>query len=241
MARFGVVSGLPPWLPWPGRAACQLARLRQLSLNFRPADLPAVARDAWYVDDYRQPLPAEPPGAPISGGSFGIAVRLLDDYEFADPKRVRAFYQADGDLLGRAMLLEIRYLVVRLRVGVRIDEVFDERREIEGRAAQVWGWAYRTLDGHLERGQLDYEVWKWLDTGEVEFRIHAVSQMAEIRNPIVRWGFGAVGRREQVGFARCCGQRMDRLVRAVLAHGDGAKPRPARTGRLRISPSLEDG
>jgi uncharacterized protein (UPF0548 family) len=241
MAEIKVFSDLPPWLPWPGRAARQLATLHGLSLNFRPADLPAVARDAWYVDDYRHPLPAEPPGTPVSGGSFGIAVRLLGDYEFADPKRVRVFYRADVDLLGRTMLLELRYVVVRLRVGVRIDEVFDERREVDGRAAQVRGWAYRTLEGHLERGQLDYEVWKWLDTGEVEFRIHAVSQVAEIRNPIWRWGFGAVGRGEQVGFARCCGERMDRLVRAVLANGEEAKPRPARTGPLRISPSLDDG
>jgi uncharacterized protein (UPF0548 family) len=67
---------------------------------------------------------------------------------------------------------------------------------------RVWGWYYRTLRGHLERGQMSYEVWKWLDTGAVEFRIAAVSQRAPVRNPLVRVGFALLGRREQLKFYR---------------------------------------
>ncbi len=226
----------PPWLAWRGRVQAQLQRLHDLKLNFAPADLPAVARDAWHVDDHRRTLPPEPPGDPVRHGSFEIAKLLLCDYEFADPGRIRAYYRADAPLEGRDMLLEIRYLILRVRVGVRIGAVFDEVREIAGRSARVWGWAYRTLEGHLERGQMDYQIWKWLDTGEVEYRIHAVSQMAEIRNPILSLGFRLVGRREQVQFARRCTERMDRLVNASLS-GAHTEPRPRNAAGILVSPT----
>ena len=79
---------------------------------------------------------------------------------------------------------------------------------------RIKGWAYQTLEGHLERGQMDYQVWKWLDSGRVQFRIHAISQLAEIDDPFLRLGFRLVGRREQVAFARRCGELMEQLVRA---------------------------
>ena len=41
-----------------------------------------------------------------------------------------------------------------------------EPRAATGRPVRIWGWSYRTLQGHLEMGQMDYEVWKWLDDGE---------------------------------------------------------------------------
>jgi hypothetical protein len=59
---------------------------------------------------------------------------------------------------------------------------------------------------------MDYQVWKWLDTGDVEFRIHVVSRPAQIPNPIIRWGFRLLGRREQVRFARRACERMARLL-----------------------------
>jgi hypothetical protein len=62
-------------------------------------------------------------------------------------------------------------------------------------------------------GQMDYEVWKWLDTGAVAFRIHVVSKASRIGNPIIRLGFRIFGRREQVRFARRACQRMACLVR----------------------------
>jgi hypothetical protein len=65
-------------------------------------------------------------------------------------------------------------------------------------------------------GQIDYEVWKWLDTGEVEFRISAFSRAAHIPNPIVRLGFRVFGRREQVRFARRACERMASLTAAAL-------------------------
>jgi uncharacterized protein (UPF0548 family) len=203
----------PPWLSW-GDPAAQLDRIHSLQVNFAAEQLPAARDGAWHVDDYCRPLPAEPRGEPTPDGSFALAKELLRDYEFADPRRIRAYYRADAPLQGRDMLLEIRYLGLRMRVGVRVGVVFDEVRDVDGRRAHIWGWAYRTLDGHLERGQMDYQVWKWLDSGKVEFRIHAVAQVAKTRRPLLNLGFRLVGRRQQVRFARRCAERMERLVAA---------------------------
>ena len=97
---------------------------------------------------------------------------------------MRAYYDPDAPLQGREMLLELRALnLLSVFVGVRVVHVYDEVRERGGRDARVFGWAYRTLEGHVERGQMDWQVWKWLDTGEVQFRVHAVSRPASIANP----------------------------------------------------------
>jgi hypothetical protein len=65
-------------------------------------------------------------------------------------------------------------------------------------------------------GQMDYEVWKWLDNGEVEFRIHAVSKPAHIPNPMIRLGFRLFGRPIQARFAHRACQRMAQLTAATL-------------------------
>jgi len=216
----------------------ELDALRERDLNFDPARLPELARsDPWHVDDYRCELPTERPGPPSADGSFAVAKRLMRDYEFADPKVVTAFYEADRPLEGRDMLLRIHFGGLRFTVGVRVAAVVDELRRIEGREVTVWGWAYRTLEGHLERGQMGYEVWKWLDTGLVEFRIHAVSEIAEIANPIVRLGFRLFGRREQVKFARECGRRMVALTNESLRGGAAGEPRPEVVGAVAASPA----
>ena len=225
----------PPWLAWRGEVRAQLERIHDLKLNFDPAGLASVRRDAWHVDDYCRSLPPEPPGEPTPAGSFETAKGLLRDYEFADPKRIRAYYWADAPLEGRDMLLEIRYLALRVRVGVRIGVVFDEVKEIADRSVRVWGWAYRTLQGHLERGQMDYQVWKWLDTGDVEYRIHAVAQVAETHSPVLNLGFRLVGRRKQVLFARRCAERMERLV--SRRDGGPAEPSSRSASGIVVSPA----
>ena len=166
------------------------------------------------MDDYRQPLPAERPGPPEPGGPWERAQAVLRGYEFADPRLVRAFFRSGGPLEGRDMLLEARFWGLRFRLGVRVGRVIDETREVEGRDVRVWGWGYATLQGHLEMGHMDYEVLKWLDSGEVEFRVHVVSRPGRIRNPILRLGFRLFGRRPQVRFAESACERMALLVSA---------------------------
>jgi uncharacterized protein (UPF0548 family) len=136
----------------------------------------------------------------------------MRDYEFADPAIVRAVYRPDAPLEGRDMLLEARFWGLRFRFGVRVGGVIDETRSVDGRDVRVWGWSYATLQGHLETGEMDYEVWKWLDSGDVEFRIHVVSRPSRIGNPLIRLGFRLFGRREQVRFAKRACERMACLV-----------------------------
>jgi hypothetical protein len=207
------------------RARRALDALHAKPLNFDLARIDDfTATRGWRIDDYRQPLPPEAPGPPLRDGSWEAARRLMRDYEFADPEIVRAIYYDDRPLEQRDMLLELRFRGVRVHAGVRIGGTRDETTNIDGRPVRVWGWNYRTLQGHLEMGQMDYHVWKWLDSGEVEFRIHTVSRPAAIRNPLIRLGFHLFGRREQLRFARHACERMAQLVSAELS--------PARSSRV---------
>ena len=195
------------------RARRALDELHAKPLNFNREDRAGWTREAgWRIDDYCQPLPSEPPGAPQPDGTWARARALLRNYEFADPRIVRAVYHPGDPLEGRDMLLEVHFWGLRFRFGVRVSGVIDELRQVEGGDVQVWGWSYATLQGHLETGQMDYEVWKWLDSGAVEFRIHVVSRSSRIGNPLVRLGFRLFGRREQVRFAKRACARMACLV-----------------------------
>ena len=209
------------------RARRILDGLHERGLNFDVATRDRMTADrGWRVDHYREALRAEAPGPPAPGGTWEVARGLMRDYEFADPAIVLAVYHPDRDLRDRDMVLEARWHGLRFFLGVRVGGVADETRSVDGRSVRVWGWNYRTLQGHLEMGQMDFEVWKWTDTGEVEFRICAVSRSAPLRNPVVRLGLRLFGRREQVRFARRACERMARLTAAALDGGDvHAEPR----------------
>ncbi len=208
----------PPQSPIRDPAAERaLDELHDTGLNFDLGDRAQFAHaNGWKIDEYAQALPPEGPGPPEPDGSWEAARRLMREYQFADPSIVRAVYRPDRPLDERDMVLVASFHGLRFRLGVRVGGVTDETRTIEGRQARVWGWNYRTLRGHLEMGQMDYEVWKWLDTGEVEFRICAFSRPAQIANPVVRLGFRLVGRRKQLDFYRQVYRRMRRLTVAEL-------------------------
>lgn len=196
--------------------------------------------NGWHVDEYRQPLPAEPPGRPLPDGSWRAAQRLMRDYEFADPSLIRAIYYPDRPLEQRDMLLEGRFLGLRFYFGCRVGGVNDELRMVDARPVQVWGWNYRTLHGHLEMGQMDYEVWKWLDSGAVEFRIHVVSKPAHMPDPVIRLGFRLFGRAMQRRFARHACQRMARLTSDTLERRgprEVAEPASTGAGKLTVAPA----
>jgi uncharacterized protein (UPF0548 family) len=194
-----------------------LERLTKLPFNFdRSQPEERTPETGWSVDHRIQPLPAEPPGPPVPDGSWEIARRLMRGYEFVDPSIVRAYYDPKAPLEGRNMLLEIRFLGLRFRVGTRVTREFEEMRRHESRDALVWGWSYATLSGHLEQGEMAWEVRKWLDSGAVEFLITAYSRRARIGNPIVRFGFRIFGRREQLRFYDVTCRRMLRLTEEAL-------------------------
>ena len=211
------------------RARRALEALRDKGFNFDPDQRSDhyTTENGWKVDDYAQPLPPEPPGPPVPGGSFEVAQRLLRDYEFADPAIVRAVYAEDSPFETRDMLLEGRFYGLKFHFGVRVGGLVDDELAVDGHPVRRWGWNYRTLQGHLEAGQMDYEVRKWLDTGEVDFRIHAFSRPAHIPNPVIRLGFRVFGRWVQRRFARHACQRMARLTAARARVSAAAQDPPA--------------
>lgn len=215
------------------RAMRAYARLQDRRLNFDPATLAGAgeAGSPWTVDDHRAELPPERLGPPEPGGSWETARDLVRDYAFAPPPLIRAVYRPGDALEGRNMLLEGRFLGMGFMLGARVAAVVDGEREIDGRIARVWGWHYQTLEGHVERGQMDFEVAKWPHDGSVAFLIHAVSRPADIRNPVIRIGFRIFGRGLQLRFAREARARMVRLVRERL--GAPGEP-PGREGPLTV-------
>jgi uncharacterized protein (UPF0548 family) len=209
-------------LPAAGKLRAALESLPARDFNFDPdAAEPRTGDAGWRLDDFCQALPAEPPGPPVAGGSFEIATELLHGYLFADPGVVRAHYDPAEPREHRNMLLEIHFRGLRFLVGVRVLELYDRLEEREGRQVRIAGWSYGTLEGHFEAGKLDWQVWKWLDTGEVEFRTHAYSRRAPV-SLITRAGFGIFGRREQLSFMHGTRRRMAALTALRLAEAPGS-------------------
>jgi uncharacterized protein (UPF0548 family) len=179
----------------------------------------------WHVDEVIRELPNEPSGEPVEGGSWQAARRLMIDYQVADPDLVRATYRRDAPLAGRDMLLQVRFAgVFRFHVGVRIGSDYDETRTVDGRQVRVFGWDYSTLEGHFEMGRLHYEVWKWLDTGEVEFRLRAYSKMAASGPIVLRLGYRLLGRSRQLAFYRQAARRVAGLTVTQLELERDAAP-----------------
>lgn len=226
--RWRIPSRFPDFDFGSGDVEGRLASLHARPLNFRPETL---GGPGWDHDDYRQPLASEQPGPPEPDGSWEAAVALSRSYSFADPSLVEARYDPDLPLERREMLLILHALGARIYAGVRVNEAGHEERREDGREAQVSFWNYRTLEGHIEAGQRDFEVWKWLETGEVEFRTHAVSRPAEA-NPIVQLGFQLLGRHKQVEFGRRACRRMVLLTEAALRKPQGTPMASTFDGRL---------
>jgi len=197
------------------RARRELTALEHRAVTVDP-DLVATREGGWHVDDLARELPPEPPGPPAPGGSWETARLLMIDYQVADPAMVRATYRRGAPLAGRDMLLQIRFAGLRFYVGVRVGDDYDETRTVDGREARVFGWSYSTLQGHFEQGRMHYEVWKWLDSGTVEFRIHAFSRAADEGSWLLRTGFRLVGRTNQLDFYHRAMRQIARLTEARL-------------------------
>ena len=209
-----------------------VTELRERPVNYDEAQAPPFVLAGWHVDRRVVELGWEAPGEPEPDGLVVSAGALADSYEFSDPRILRAAFRYPGDLVGRDMLLEARFLLLRFLVGVRITARHDEMRDGE----RVVGWSYQTLRGHLEQGRLTYEVAKELATGRVEFRIIAHSRQAPIPNPVLRLGFLLFGRHTQLRFHRNALARLQVLVQAPPA-----RPCPGPDGLVRAPGGVEPG
>jgi uncharacterized protein (UPF0548 family) len=180
--------------------------------------------DPWHRDALSQELVGEAPGDPEPGGSWAVARRLMTEYRMADPAMVHARWRGEA-LLGREMELKLRFRrLLWVRAHVRVRRVWDEERD----GARVFGYEYETLPGHVESGVMDYEVYKWLADGRVEFRLHARSRPSGAGPWWARIGFRLVGRREQVRFYYRCCSRIAELVAAELGAPGAPGPPAAR-------------
>jgi uncharacterized protein (UPF0548 family) len=222
----------------PVDEAAALAGLRDRLVNYDPAHAPQDGRadGHWHVDSGDILLGREEPGPPAQRGIWDSGCLLVRQYEFAEPRILRAAYRPGDELLGRDMLLEGRFFGLRFYLGVRVTAVLDETREGDAGPERVWGWSYQTLQGHLEEGRLTYEVIKNLTTGRVIFRVSGYSRAAPIPNPVVRWGFRLFGRWTQRRFYAAAQQRLRRLIRA--GQRGAALPVPAvRADGIALAPT----
>ena len=159
----------------------------------------------------------EPHGAPTPGGSWETARTIARNYDFVDPSTVRGVFDREEPLERRTMLLILHFHRLRIYVGVRVGDVYDEERTLDGRGGRVFGWTYRTLEGHVEQGEMKWEVWKFPETGEVLFRVASFSRAARRGNLLVRFGFRLFGRREQLRFLNLTANRMALLTEERVA------------------------
>jgi uncharacterized protein (UPF0548 family) len=198
-----------------------LAELRSRDLNFDVTRRDEYTpENGWHADDVRQALPPEPPGAPTAGGSWETARAIARNYDFADPSIVRGVFDREEPLEQRTMLLILHFHRLRIYVGVRVGDVYDEERTLDGRRGRVFGWNYRTLEGHVEQGEMKWEVWKFPETGEVLFRVASFSRAAPRGSLLVRIGFRLFGRREQLRFLTLTAGRMAQLTEEQVARRD---------------------
>lgn len=227
VTRLVPEEALPGSEPGPDTDDRRATRLRGLAdrrPNFDPAQLADHPDErGWHHDDLVEPLPSEPSGPPVDGGSWQVARTLMDAYQLADPRVVTATFKPGAPLAHRDMLLRISFKGLPLWVGVRLGQDREETREVEGRAVRVFGWSYDTLEGHFEEGRMYYELWKWLDTGEVEFHLRAVSRPARTGSPLIRLGFRLFGRTQQLRFYRQVCRRVRRLTEAQLETARAAR------------------
>jgi len=180
-----------------------------------------TAENGWRIDDYEAELPAEPPGPPAENGAWQAAQQILRAYTFPPSDLITGIFVPDAPLEDRTMVLRAQFLLFTFWFGVRIGGVTDETRPLPagGGQEQVWGYNYRTLEGHFERGQIEFTVHKNLGTGRVTFHIHAFSQVGRIRNPFYWLGFKLFGRTLQRRFAHQSLKRMREQVEAALRKG----------------------
>jgi uncharacterized protein (UPF0548 family) len=209
--------------------ASSLDSLRGRKVNYDATGAPQDGRPDghWHVDSDEAAIGHEAPGPPLPGGAWETACLLVRQYEFAEPRILRAVYRGDDELLGRDMLLEGRFFGLRFYLGVRVTAVIDETRDSDGAAERVWGWSYQTLQGHLEQGRLTYEVIKNLATGLVTFRVGGYSRRAPIPSPVVRLGFQLFGRWTQIRFY----QAIQRRLRDLVLDAEHGEPLPVPTTR----------
>ena len=194
-----------------GQKTNELAELQQRGFNY---EVESYSPDDpfWRHDSYVTTVGRESPGPPEDGGLFMTAKEIVTEYRFPDPRRVTGRFDPDAPLEGRNMLLTAKFSGVSVQFAVRVVDVIDQEIQRDEDTHREWGYAYRTLDGHWEVGQMTFLLRKNLTSGEVLFLINAYSHTGRIPNPFYRFGFWLMGRKVQTNFAKQCLKRLVKMT-----------------------------
>lgn len=202
----------------------------------------STSKMGWNVDQHKDLVAQERPGEPEANGPFERLQEALRLYRFADPNLIEAIFDQQSPLEGRNMLLKAKFLGFTFYFGVRVTRVIDET--ITNAAKQTerrWGFAYRTLKGHFEVGEIRFIISKVSQTGEIFFEVDAYSKPDFIPNFFYRMGFRVFGRSLQKRFAqaalerlRAVGKTTEGLNTNTLKREDSASP--ARSPQVKGSP-----
>lgn len=153
----------------------------------------------------------EQAGPPHGEGLFERARKVMETFDFSDPRIVRWHFSADEPLRGRTVLLELRSLGQKLRYLCAV-RVGGTRLE-HGEKCSIYGFSFETLEGHIEAGREWFLLKKDHETGEVRFHIEASWRPGEFPNWWSRVGFTLVGRRYQRAWHRLTHVRLRELTR----------------------------
>jgi hypothetical protein len=209
-STLATTSGPPAWEKY----RAQLAAYAHAKVNYDYEQVREyTSATGWRIDHYTTDLTAEAPGPPAAHGSFAAAQEVMRRYAFPPPDLITGYFDPSQPLAERIMVLRAHFLVFNFYFGVRVVDVVDEASQAGPDGPErVWGYGYRTLEGHFEKGQINFSVHKNLTSGAVQFRIQAMSQPGHIRNPFYWLGFKLFGRGLQRRFAHQSLARMRQLV-----------------------------
>lgn len=115
---------------------------------------------------------------------FARAKTALATYQFSDPSIVMAHFDPATPLHLRRLLLEIKVWGLRYLCPAVVARVRDE--------ADVFGFRYDTLEGHIERG-MEWFLLTKESNGDIRFRIEARWMHGEFPNWWSRIGFMVLG------------------------------------------------
>ncbi|NMO18367.1 DUF1990 family protein [Pyxidicoccus fallax] len=204
----------------------RLERARALRRNFEAGDGEMTMDAGWSQVHSVGVLGHEPPGPPRPDGIFERSRKVLETFDFSDPRIVRWHFSAEEPLKGRTVLLELKSLDQKLRYLCAV-RVGGTRLE-HGEKCSVYGFSFETLQGHIECGREWFLLKKDHESGEVKFHIEAAWRPGEFPNWWSRLGFTMVGRRYQRAWHRLTHVRLRELTR----RRPDLVGQPARRGRL---------
>lgn len=190
----------------PKNIETHLEHLDQQPVNFDTTQ--PINSAEWHTYDTRILL-----GVDTSNNAmWDKACQAVAEYKFPPPEVMRVYFDESVPLAERVLSLNSKFMGLGFAWGGRIERVIDERRETEAGEIQIWGCNYQTVVGHFEQGELTTEIWKYAESREIYFRMHAYSRIDTIPNLIFRLSFPLILPLMRPYFVWRSKQRMKKLV-----------------------------